>query len=181
MIGPPDQQDAPPPTPAEIREQVRIICGSQLRGAKKRRAMLLYILEATLDGNAATERSIAIEVYGKIPQVFDPPATPSSERVEISATRKALADFYQANAAAPVEVSIIGGYRILCRHTPHYLNTRRDSMGRSEIKSPGASKLATGSGMGGDRFVTLALLVVVPPFGLAFFVVAAVFQMLRKR
>lgn len=180
MIGPPDQQDAPPPTPAEIREQVRIICGSQLRGAKKRRAMLLYILEATLDGNAATERSIAIEVYGKIPQVFDP-ACDTIVRAEISATRKALADFYQANAAAPVEVSIISGYRILCRHTPHYLNTRRDSMGRSEIKSPEQANWLRDLEWVGIGFVTLALLVVVPPFGLAFFVVAAVFQMLRKR
>jgi hypothetical protein len=200
LIGPPDQRDAPTPTPAEIREQVKIICESQfLRAAEMRCAMLWHIMEATLAGQPATEKTLAVEVRGKDPKTFDP-AIDGIVRVEVGKIREALTKFYEKQGATAAIAVTIEKYRLIARYTPcHIENNSRaasEPMHSTDEEQRARSKKLTAQQLReSDRkfrrerekdskkwFVIgvlgIGLTFIVPPIGVGILVGAAILHML---
>lgn len=96
------------PKPEEIRRQVEIIClSAPLDRARRRRSMFRYMVEATLAGTRATEKDIAVNVYGKDATTFDP-ALDTIVRVEKQKLRTSLDEFYNGpdGRKAPIRISI---------------------------------------------------------------------------
>lgn len=87
------------PLPAQVREQLeRLLAHSLFANSKRYPALLAYVVEQTLLGNAAElkERSIGIEVFGRAP-TYDANADPIV-RITAGEVRKRLSQYYYGHA-----------------------------------------------------------------------------------
>jgi hypothetical protein len=108
------------PDPASVREQLERLLGHPLFANSKRYpALLAYVVEQTLLGNAADlkERSIGIEVFGRSPS-YDANADPVV-RITAGEVRKRLSQYYydSAHEGEPVIELPIGSYVPVFRPT----------------------------------------------------------------
>ncbi len=97
----PDPSQLRAPVPAQIREQLdRLLAHSLFANSKRYPALLAYVVEQTLLGNAADlkERSIGIEVFGRAP-TYDANADPIV-RITAGEVRKRLSQYYYGHAHA---------------------------------------------------------------------------------
>lgn len=86
-----------PPSPAEIRKVLgQILAGKEFRASHRCQALLRYVVEASLQGQAETlkERTIGIEAFGR-PAAYEP-SDDASVRVTASEVRRRLAAHYGA-------------------------------------------------------------------------------------
>ena len=89
------EQPVSVPDPAAIREQlVRLLAHPLFANSKRYPALLAYVVEQTLLGNASDlkERSIGIEVFGREPS-YDANADPIV-RITAGEVRKRLSQYY---------------------------------------------------------------------------------------
>ncbi len=87
------------PDPAQVREQLdRLVTHSLFANSKRYPALLAYVVEQTLLGNAGDlkERSIGIEVFGRAP-TYDANADPVV-RITAGEVRKRLSQYYYGYA-----------------------------------------------------------------------------------
>jgi len=103
----------------DIKHQLIDICHSSvLDGAPLRREMLRHIVDATLAGEPATERSIAISVYRK-DHTFEP-AIEGIVRGEKRKLIKALDRYYEEEGLnAPIRITISGYVALWERRNSH--------------------------------------------------------------
>lgn len=97
-----------------VREQLeRLLADPAFSGANRRRRLLRYLVEETLEnrGDSLKESVIATEVFDRSPD-YDPQVD-SVVRVEVGRLRARLAEYYEKNGPdAPVRIEIPkGGYR----------------------------------------------------------------------
>lgn len=89
------EQSAPFPDVAQVREQLeRLLAHALFANSKRYPALLAYVVEQTVRGNAADlkERSIGIEVFGRAP-TYDANADPVV-RITAGEVRKRLSQYY---------------------------------------------------------------------------------------
>jgi hypothetical protein len=113
---------APVADPAAIRAQLeRLQAHSLFANSKRYPALLGYVVEQTLRGNAAElkERSIGIEVFGRSPS-YDANADPVV-RITAGEVRKRLSQYYydSSHAGEPVIELPIGSYVPAFRSQEH--------------------------------------------------------------
>jgi hypothetical protein len=114
------EQPASAPDAAAIREQIeRLLAHPLFANSKRYPALLAYVVEQTLLGNAADlkERSIGIEVFGRSPS-YDANADPVV-RITAGEVRKRLSQYYydSAHEGEPVIELPIGSYVPVFRST----------------------------------------------------------------
>ncbi len=113
------EQPTTVPDPAAVREQLeRLVSHSLFANSKRYPALLGYVVEQTLLGNASElkERSIGIEVFGRSPS-YDANADPVV-RITAGEVRKRLSQYYyDSSHAGELVVELpIGSYVPLFRH-----------------------------------------------------------------
>jgi hypothetical protein len=107
------EQQVPALDPAAVREQVeRLVAHPLFANSKRYPALLAYVVEQTLLGNASDlkERSIGIEVFGRSPS-YDANADPIV-RITAGEVRKRLSQYYyDASHAGELVLELpIGSY-----------------------------------------------------------------------
>lgn len=107
------EQSASVPDPASVREQLeRLTTHPLFANSKRYPALLAYVVEQTLLGNASDlkERSIGIEVFGRAP-TYDANADPVV-RITAGEVRKRLSQYYydSAHQGEPVVELPTGSY-----------------------------------------------------------------------
>ncbi|MGB6193584.1 MAG: hypothetical protein WBF42_14040, partial [Terracidiphilus sp.] len=114
------QSSVPAPVRAQVREQLdRLLAHSLFANSKRYPALLAYVVEQTLLGNAADlkERSIGIEVFGRAP-TYDANADPIV-RITAGEVRKRLSQYYYGHAhRSELVIELpIGSYVPVCHFT----------------------------------------------------------------
>ena len=117
----PEVIEASPPRELVMQELESILASALFRTSRQCQRFLRYIVERTLDGHgdALRERVIGMAVFDR-PADYDPGQDPVV-RIRAADVRKRLAQYYQANGAAPPIVIDVpsGSYRATFRvHTP---------------------------------------------------------------
>lgn len=128
-----------------VRELERILASRAFQGAGRSGALLRFLLERTLVGQAEQlkEYTVGAEALGR-GESFDP-RTDAIVRVEISRLRSRLSHFYANEGAAnPVRISIPkGSYAPVCESAPGIAESRRDlGKRRARAAALGAVALA---------------------------------------
>ncbi len=129
------EQSASVPVPAAVREQLeRLLVHPLFANSKRYPALLAYVVEQTLLGNASDlkERSIGIEVFGRAP-TYDANADPVV-RITAGEVRKRLSQYYY-DVAHDGELVIelpIGSYVPIFRTTESRLAEARPADARPE-------------------------------------------------
>ena len=108
----PDQ--APPPDRAEVElELARIEQGAAFRSSARHRSLLRHLVQRLLDGDQAAlkESVIAVEVFGRSAERFDP-RQDTIVRVEARRLRQRLAEHYRGSGRqAPLRIVLpVGSY-----------------------------------------------------------------------
>lgn len=106
--------EAPPPDRAEVeRELARIEQGPDFRSSARHRSLLRHLVQRLLDGDQAAlkESVIAVEVFGRSAERFDP-RQDTIVRVEARRLRQRLARHYQGDGRdSPWRLTLpVGGY-----------------------------------------------------------------------
>ena len=109
------------PTPKAIRDHLAVVVASdEFSGSERRRDLLRYLSEETLDGRVGTLKaySIGTLVLGRATG-FDPQTDPIV-RVEIGRVRATLDRYYRTHPDAPVVITIPKGQygAEFCKGTP---------------------------------------------------------------
>jgi hypothetical protein len=114
------EQPAPVSDPAAVREQLeRLVSHPLFANSKRYPALLGYVVEQTLLGNAAElkERTIGIEVFGRSPS-YDANADPIV-RITAGEVRKRLSQYYyDASHAGELVVELPIGSYVPVFHSP---------------------------------------------------------------
>jgi len=114
------EQQVPALDPAAVREQVeRLVAHPLFANSKRYPALLAYVVEQTLLGNASDlkERSIGIEVFGRSPS-YDANADPIV-RITAGEVRKRLSQYYyDASHAGELVLELPIGSYIPVFHPP---------------------------------------------------------------
>ncbi len=105
--------ESTPPSPAEIRTVLgQILTAKEFRASHRCQALLRYVVEASLQGQAEAlkERTIGIEAFGR-PAAYEP-SDDASVRVTASEVRRRLAAHYGAGGDAyPIRIVLpVGSY-----------------------------------------------------------------------
>jgi hypothetical protein len=116
----------PTPTADEVKRQIELISmNPPLDRARRRRKLLHYLVEASFAGRVAKEASVAVDVYGKLPDEFDP-AIDGLVRVEKRKLSNALVDYYRNEGKNDPVVISIDGYRAVFTYATHYKSAAFD-------------------------------------------------------
>ncbi|MFO1327510.1 MAG: hypothetical protein U1F56_09135 [Rubrivivax sp.] len=118
MNGPPADAEMEPDRDQVLSALDRIERSPAFVPSPRHRALLRHLVERTLDGDAQAlkEMVIAVEVFGRSADRFDP-RSDTIVRVEARRLRRRLADYYRAAGRdEPLQISVpVGGYVPLMR------------------------------------------------------------------